>query len=142
MTDATYTQYTGVINSSLTSFGNFDNSFYSPIKIQFLDGSPATNVTNYLLGNNQTEIFYDTENILFIHYGDTIMFNKEITKPFRVIYQYVPDSFRYRIIMRSLSNDLQDFSVDRLIFKFSTEIQDNILINLSKYDNLFKNKLN
>lgn len=142
MADATYTQYTGVITSAATSFGNYDNSFYSPVKIQFFDGSTATNITNYLQNNNQAEVFYDTENTLFIHHGDTLVFNKSLNKPFRVIYQYVPDSFRYRIIMRSLSNDLQDFSVDRLIFKFSTENQDNVLLNLTKYDNLFKNKIN
>ena len=79
---------------------------------------------------------------MFIHSGDSIIFNKQIKTGFRVLYQYVPNSFRYRVIMRSLTSDPQNYSVDRLIFKFSSEKRDSLLINLIKYDNLFKNKVN
>ena len=44
--------------------------------------------------------------------------------------------------MRSLTNDEQNYTIDRLIFKFSTENRDDMLISLIKYDNLFKNKMN
>lgn len=141
-TDASYSTYVGTVPSARTSYGNYDNSSYSPVKIVFEDGTPAINITNYIIDNNQTESFYETDTILYIHYGDTIIFNKTIDKHFRVLYQYIPDSFRYRVIMRSLTSDEQNYSVDRLIFKFSSERRDNMLINLVKYDNLFKNKVN
>jgi len=58
------------------------------------------------------------------------------------MYQYVPDSFRYRVVMRSLDNTAENYSVDRLIFKFSSEKRDQLLINLVKHDNIFKNQVN
>lgn len=140
--NASYSSYTGTITSSKTDYGNFDHSSYSPVKIIFEDGSTAINLTNYIIDNNEIESFYDTDNVLFIHHGDSILFNKSIEKPFRVIYQYVPDCFRYRVVMRSLTADSQNYTVDRLIFKFLTEKRDDLLINLIKYDNLFKNKVN
>lgn len=140
--NATYSTVVGTITSSSTSSGSYDYSTYSPIKIIFDDGKVGVNITNYILDNYQIESFYDTNEILFLHYGDTIIFNKEIQSGFRVLYQYVPDSFRYRIIMRSLDNTLENYSVDRLIFKFSSEKRDQLLINLVKHDNIFKSKVN
>ena len=140
--EASYSSYVGTIPSSNTTYGKFDNSTYSPVKILFSDGTSAINITNYILDNNEKELFYDTSSILFIHRGDSIVFNQQIKKPFRVLYQYMPDCFRYRVIMRSLTSDEQNYSVDRLVFKFSTENRDDMLINLVKYDNLFKNKVN
>lgn len=140
--NASYSSYVGTIASTRSSYRNVDNSAYSPVKIIFDDGTSAINITNYIIDNNQIESFYETTNVLFIHYGDSILFNQPIKKPFRVLYQYIPDSFRYRVVMRSLTNDEQNYTVDRLIFKFSTEKRDNMLINLVKYDNLFKNKVN
>jgi hypothetical protein len=140
--DAFYSSYIGTVPSSNTSFGNFDSSSYSPVKVVFEDGTPTVNITNYITSNSQIESFYETDSVLFVHYGDSIIFNQEINKPFRVIYQYVPDTFRYRVIMRSLTNTNDNYSIDRLIFKFSSEKRDNMLINLVKYDNLFKNKVN
>jgi len=142
LADASYSIYVGTIPSSRTVYGGYDNSSYSPVKVVFQDGTTAINITNYVNENNQTEIFYETDNILFVHHGDSITFNKKIDKPFTVLYQYIPDSFRYRVIMRSLTNDEQNYTIDRLIFKFSTENRDDMLISLIKYDNLFKNKMN
>jgi hypothetical protein len=142
LADASYSIYVGTIPSSRTVYGGYDNSSYSPVKVVFQDGTTAINITNYVNQNNQTEIFYETDNILFVHHGDSITFNKKIDKPFTVLYQYIPDSFRYRVIMRSLTNDEQNYTIDRLIFKFSTENRDDMLISLIKYDNLFKNKMN
>jgi hypothetical protein len=140
--DSSYSSYVGTVTSSNTSYASIDNSLYSPIKVAFLDGTSAINITNYVSDNNTKESFYETDSILFIHKSDSIIFNKRIDKPFRVLYQYIPDSFRYRLIMRSLTNDEQNYSIDRLVFKFSTENRDEMLINLVKYDNIFKNKVN
>jgi hypothetical protein len=140
--NASYSSYVGTVTSSNTSFASVDNSSYSPVKVVFLDGTSAINITNYIVNNNVKESFYETDSVLFIHKSDSIIFNQQIDKPFRVLYQYNPDSFRYRLIMRSLTSDDQNYSVDRLVFKFSTENRDNMLINLVKYDNLFKNKVN
>jgi hypothetical protein len=141
LVNSIYSPYSGTVTSSATSAIGADYSNYSPVKVFFEDGSRAINITNYTL-DNQIESFYETDDTLFIQYADTILFNKEINKPFRVLYQYIPDSFRYRIIFRSLNNSEQNYSVDRLIFKFSTETRDNTLLRLMKYDNLFKNKSN
>jgi len=140
--NASYSSTIGTITSSSTSSGSYDYSSYSPVKIIFEDGKTAINITNYILDNYEIESFYDTDEILFLHYGDTITFNKEITSGFRVMYQYVPDSFRYRVVMRSLDNTAENYSVDRLIFKFSSEKRDQLLINLVKHDNIFKNQVN
>jgi hypothetical protein len=140
--NGSYSNFVGTITSSSTSNGSYDYSAYSPVKIIFEDGKTAINITNYILDNYEIESFYETDEVLFLHYGDTITFNKEVTSGFRVMYQYVPDSFRYRIIMRSLDNTIENYSVDRLVFKFSSEKRDQLLINLVKHDNIFKNKVN
>lgn len=140
--NATYSSYTGTVTSAKSLISNIDYSNYSPVTVIFDDGTPVINITNYLVNNNEIESFYESEDVLFIHYGDSLVFNRQINKPFRVLYQYMPDSFRYRVVMRSLTTDDQNYSVDRLIFKFSTETRDSMLINLSKYDNLFRNKVN
>jgi len=140
--NATYSPILGTVTTSSAAINNHDYSNYSPVKILMSDGSAAVNLSNYLIDNFSIEQFYASDLVLFIHSGDSIIFNKQIKTPFRVLYQYVPKSFRYRVIMRSLTSDPQNYSVDRLIFKFSSEKRDSLLINLIKYDNLFKNKIN
>jgi hypothetical protein len=140
--NATYSPILGTTTTSSAAINNHDYSNYSPVKILMSDGNAAINLSNYLIDNFSIEQFYTSDLVLFIHSGDSIIFNKQIKTPFRVLYQYVPKSFRYRVIMRSLTSDPQNYSVDRLIFKFSSEKRDSLLINLIKYDNLFKNKIN
>ena len=140
--NATYSPVLGTVTSSSAVVNNHDYSNYSPVKVLLSDGSTAVNLSNYLIDNFSIEQFYTSDLVLFIHSGDSIIFNKQIKTGFRVLYQYVPNSFRYRVIMRSLTSDPQNYSVDRLIFKFSSEKRDSLLINLIKYDNLFKNKIN
>jgi hypothetical protein len=140
--NATYSPILGTVTTSSAAINNHDYSNYSPVKILMSDGSAAINLSNYLIDNFSIEQFYASDLVLFIHSGDSIIFNKQVKTPFRVLYQYVPKSFRYRVIMRSLTSDPQNYSVDRLIFKFSSEKRDSLLINLIKYDNLFKNKIN
>ncbi len=140
--NATYSPVLGTVTSSSAAVNNHDYSNYSPVKVLMSDGSAAINLSNYLIDNFSIEQFYASDLVLFIHSGDSIIFNKQIKTGFRVLYHYVPNSFRYRVVMRSLTSDPQNYSVDRLIFKFSSEKRDSLLINLIKYDNLFKNKIN
>lgn len=142
LSGAVYSPFLGTLTKSKTVFGNFDNSNYSPVKVVFNDGTTAANMTNYILNDYQAESFEAANEYMFIHNGDTLTFNKPINSGFRVMYQYVPDSFRYRVVLRSITKDVENYSVNRLIFKFSTENNDKQLINLNKYDNLFKNKIN
>ena len=137
--NATYSEINGTITTSRSSSGNFDYSSYSPLKILFEDGTSAINLTNYLLDDYRPESFYNTSTILYMHDGKTVIFNQKITKPFRVLYQYVADIFRYRIIMRNLILNFENYSIDRLLFKFSMD-KDNVIVNnFTKYDNKYKN---
>ena len=137
--NATYSAINGTVTTSKSSSGNFDYSSYSPIKILFEDGTSAINLTNYLLDNYLPEIFYNTSTVLFIHDGKTVIFNQSLAKPFRVLYQYTADIFRYRIVMRNLTKNLENYSIDRLLFKFSMD-KDNVIVNnFTKYDNKYKN---
>jgi hypothetical protein len=137
--NATYSAINGTVTTSKSSSGNFDYSSYSPVKILFEDGTSAINLTNYLLDDYRPEVFYDTSTVLYMHDGKTVIFNQKITKPFKVLYQYMADVFRYRIIMRNLTKNLENYSIDRLLFKFSME-KDNVIVNnFTKYDNKYKN---
>jgi len=139
--NASYSSYSGTVTSSNSSFGNFDYSSYSPVKVVFEDGTVAKNISNYLLTDTQVPSFQDRTDYCFIHYDNTIMFNKKINTTFRVIYEYIPDIFRYRVVFRSLNKTQENYSVDRLMFKFSSEKEDAITNNFIRYDNIFKSKL-
>jgi hypothetical protein len=138
---ATYNIYTGTITSSNSSFGNFDYSSYSPVKIVFEDGTTAINLTNYVLSNNQIPSFPSIDGYYFIQFDNRVIFNKKPTQSFRVIYQYVPDIFRYRVVFRSLNSTTENYSIDRLLFKFSSEKENAVVNNFIRYDNMFKAKL-
>lgn len=139
--NASYSSYSGTITSSNSSFGNFDYSSYSPVKVVFDDGTVAKNISNYILTDTQVPSFEDRSDYCFIHYDNTLIFNQKINTPFRVIYEYVPDIFRYRVVFRTLNTTQENFSVDRLMFKFSSEKEDAITNNFIRYDNIFKSKL-
>ena len=102
-----------------TSFiGNF--SGYSPVKVQLSDGSYAINITNYT--NNPYDVsFYSTDQVLFIHVGDGLVFNRNLNSPFRVFYQYTPNDLRFRLIVRKNFSDINiPASVDSVILKMKT----------------------
>lgn len=139
--NATYSTVNGTITTSKSSFGNFDYSSYSPVKVLLDDGTVGLNITNYLLSDAQIQSFYDTELLLFIHSGKKILFNKPVQTSFKVLYQYIADIFRYRIVLRNLDNTNENYSVDRLIFKFSLEKEDTIINNFTKYSNKYLNKV-
>jgi hypothetical protein len=139
--NAKYSLINGTITTSNSSFGNFDYSSYSPVKVILDDGTVALNLTNYIVDNSQKESFYNTELLLFLHNGQSILFNKPINKPFKVLYHHIADIFRYRIILRNLNNTTENYSVDRLLFKFSIDSQDSIMNTFIKYDNRYKNRI-
>lgn len=140
LVNSVYSAINGTVTTNKSSFGNFDYSSYSPVKVLFEDGSTAINLSNYILSSSQIPIFYQSDSVLFIHSGQTILFNKFIDAPFRVIYQHIPNIFRYRIVLRSLNNTSENYSVDRLLFKFSLEKDSTINNNFLKYDNKYKKK--
>lgn len=137
--EASYNSYMGTITSANTSFGNYDYSSYSPVKVIFDDNSSAINLTNYLLEDNTVPVFpSDSSTIYFVHYDNTIIFNIKPTKSFRVMYQYLPDIFRYRIIFRSLNATQENYSLDRVIFKFSGFKENSMTNKFIRYDNIFR----
>lgn len=139
--NAVYSSRNGTLATTKSSLGNFDYSSYSPVKVLLDDGTPGLNLTNYLLNNFQAESFYETDLLLFIHSGKTLIFNKQINQPFRVLYQYIAEVFRYRVILRNLDNTTENYSVDRLIFKFSLQKNDTIVNNFNRYNNRYRNRI-
>lgn len=141
LVNAKYSSINGTITTSNSSFGNFDYSSYSPVKVIFEDGTNALNITNYILESSQKENFYSTELLLFIHTGQSILFNKPVAQPFRVLYHHIADIFRYRVVLRNLNNTKENYTVDRLLFKFSIDNQDSVVNTFVKYDNRYKNRI-
>jgi len=102
--------FTPYINPILSKNARYDSYFgtifpsenvvnYNPIKVKLADGSFATNVTNYT--NVARDVsFTSGTSVQFIQSGKSITFNQTITSPFTVLYEYVPYSLRFRLIMR------------------------------------------
>ena len=139
--NAVYSSRNGTLATTNSTLGNFDYSSYSPVKVLLDDGTLAINLTNYIPRDLQVQSFYETDLLLFIHSGKTIIFNKPIDQPFRILYQYASDIFRYRIVMRNLDGTAENYSVNRLTFKFSLEKDDTIVNNFVKYDNKYRNRV-
>lgn len=121
---ASYSQRGGTINT-------VEYTGYNPVAVKFSDGSYATNLTNYKLGSFEKGEFYDTQEVLFFHNGKNIIFNKAITQPFNVIYDYLNSQIRFRLIIRNnFNNYFSSGSVDNVILKFKTKNSDHMANNL------------
>lgn len=121
---ASYSQRGGTINT-------VEYTGYNPVLVKFSDGSYATNLTNYKLGSFEKGEFYDTQEVLFFHNGKNIIFNKAITQPFNVIYEYLNSQVRFRLIIRNnFNNYFSSGSVDNVILKFKTKNSDHMANNL------------
>jgi hypothetical protein len=121
---ASYSQRGGTINT-------IEYTGYNPVLVKFSDGSYATNLTNYKLGSFEKGEFYDTQEVLFFHNGKNIIFNKTITQPFNVIYEYLNSQVRFRLIIRNnFNNYFSSGSVDNVILKFKTKNSDHMANNL------------
>lgn len=96
-----YDEVEDELNSSTYGTEGYSSS-YQPISIILDDGTVAINQTNYLGGQqNKMSDYSDSDNVYYIHSGRDIMFNKVITNPFTVYYQYLPSNMRLRIVMRA-----------------------------------------
>jgi hypothetical protein len=121
---ASYSQRGGTINT-------IEYIGYNPVVVKFSDGSYATNLTNYKLGSFEKGEFYDTQEVLFFHNGKNIIFNKAITQPFNVVYEYLNSQIRFRLIVRNnFNNYFSSGSVDNVILKFKTKNSDHMANNL------------
>lgn len=117
--DAVYSDRRGTVNTSL-------NVKYSPVEIKLSNGSYAVNLTNYISGDFNKTIFYDTEEVLFYQNGKNIIFNKQINSPFYVIYNYINNNIRFRAIIRNnYLNSLYPGSLDNIIVKMKVNNMDN-----------------
>jgi len=122
---ASYNPAYGTIFSS-------DYQGYSPIKILLSDGSYAINLTNYT-NSKDLPLFSDSSRVYFIQNGKEIVFNQVLSDPFSVIYEYVSNSTRFRIIIRkNVSNILYQASLDAVIIKAKTKNYDPYYDKLTK----------
>lgn len=98
-------------------------SGYSPIVVRFEDGTVAYNLTNYKDGT-QSVLDSSSANYQFIHSGKTLMFNKIVSSPFRVFYQFQPSDVRVRVVLRCNSRDYATPRVDYYQIKAKTKKAD------------------
>ena len=109
-----------------------DYQGYSPIKVLLSDGSYAINLTNYT-SSKDLPSFTDSSRVYFIQNGKEIVFNQILSDPFSVIYEYVSNSTRFRIIIRkNVSNILYQASIDAVIVKAKTKNYDPYYDKLTK----------
>jgi len=100
-------------------------SGYSPVVVRFADGSYAVNLTNYLDGDFEKTNFYNTSQVLFFQNDKNIIFNKPINQSFNVIYNYMNNYVRFRLIVRNnFANYFSSGSVDNVIIKMKTKSPD------------------
>lgn len=122
--NSAYTQtasYSPLVGTIFT--GN--NATYNPVKVLLADGSYAVNLTNYTKSKDYPLFSGQFSGTYFIHSGKELIFNQIVTSPFRVIYEYVPNSLRFRLILRN-TNSKMNFggSADAVIVKCKTKLYD------------------
>lgn len=122
--------YIPYINSTSRENANYDKFYgtiftdnstgYSPVKVKLADGSFATNLTNYS-NSAQSVSFFGANSIQFIQNGKSIVFNKYINTSFTVYYEYIPNSVRFRLIMRkNIPNIDMTGKADTVLLKIKT----------------------
>jgi hypothetical protein len=122
---ATYNPNFGTIFSS-----EYQN--YSPVKILMSDGSYALNLTNYTTSRDLPS-FPVGSGYYFMQNGKDIVFNQIVTEPFSVIYEYVSNSSRFRLIIRkNIPNILYSGSVNSVLVKAKTKNYDPYYDKLNK----------
>lgn len=129
--NTTYTESAGYNPAYGTTFSS-DYQGYTPVKVLLSDGSYAINLTNYT-NSKDLASFPDSSRVYFIQNGKEIVFNQIISDPFSVVYEYVSNSTRFRIILRkNVSNILYQASVDAVIVKAKTKNYDPYYDKLTK----------
>lgn len=124
-----FIDYTKLVNSTYSlTYGTITSpeySGYSPVVVKFADGTYAINLTNYLKGSFEKTNFYNTSETLFFQNGKNIIFNKSINQPFNVIYNYMNNYIRFRLIVRNnFPNYFSSGSVNNVIIKMKTKSPD------------------
>jgi len=129
--NTTYAQ-TASYNPAYGTIFSSDYQGYSPIKVLLSDGSYAINLTNYT-NSKDLPSFVDSPRVYFIQNGKEIVFNQVLSDPFSVIYEYVSNSTRFRIIIRkNVSNISYQASLDAVIIKAKTKNYDPFYDKLTK----------
>jgi len=124
--NATYSNLVGTVFTG-TAAG------YSPVKVLLSDGSYAINITNYTSSSDYPDFSSKSSGTYFIQSGKEIIFNKYIDSELKVIYDYVPNSLRFRLIMRkNIPNIDYSASADAVIIKTKTKVYDPFYDKLTK----------
>lgn len=105
-----------------TYIENYGLTPYNPVAVIFDDGTVAINLTNYK-GGTQSPL-NASSTTTFIQNGASLMFNKPIDQAFRVYYQYLPNNLRFRVVMRSNTNEFVSPKVDYVQIKAKTRKAD------------------
>jgi hypothetical protein len=101
-------------------------SIYNPVQVKLLNGVSAINMTNYILGDFTKADFYETDQYLFYQNGKNIIFNRPVQTPFNVIYSYINNNIRFRLISRNnYSGSFSSGSVDNVVVKMKINNSDN-----------------
>lgn len=111
-----YIDYDQVSSSSYSSLTGL--SPYQPVSVQMNSGVTAINLTNYKALNEEpasaevVSLPSAESGIYFYQSGNVLIFNQELTSPFRVYYQYLESTVRVRTILRVNSTKFISPKVD------------------------------
>lgn len=94
---------------------------YQPITVMLDSGETAINVTDY---KTQKSSPLPDEGYYYIHTGDMLLFNRPISTPFRVYYQYLQNNVRVRTVLRCNVKDFVSPKVDFVHVKAKTRNSD------------------
>lgn len=123
---------TSVYSPSLGTIFTGTSSSYNPVKVLLSDGSYAINLTNYSASSDSPS-FPGTSGTFFIQNGKNLIFNKMISSPFRVLYSYLPNALRFRLVLRNnISNLNYSVSADAVLIKCKTKVYDPYYDKLTK----------
>jgi len=130
-----YSKFTNHIYSkSSGTVGSSGVATYAPISVILEDGTPAINLTNYLPNKYVKYELPINANIetYYIQNGNNITFSKKSTN-LRVYYDFVPESLRYKIVLRNLdaANEMSAY-VDDFVLKYQQKNTDNLTDKLLK----------
>jgi len=129
--NTTYAQ-TASYNPAYGTIFSSNYQGYSPIKVLLSDGSYAINLTNYT-NSKDLPVFPDNARVYFMQNGKEIVFNQVLSDLFSVIYEYVSNSTRFRVIIRkNVSDILYQASLDAVIIKAKTKNYDPYYNKLTK----------
>lgn len=122
LSHAPYIDY-NAINIDTTYSETFGIIGYSPITVQISGQNNPINLTNYL-GGTSTELSPVASSYQFLQSGRSLRFNKVITAPLRVFYQYLQNNVRVRVVLRVNDKNFVSPKVDFYHLKAKTRRSD------------------